>query len=90
MWLIDHSRAFRIRRELLEPDGLQRIERPLFERLQTLTADELQRAVEPHLERGPREPLLARRDAIVAHFRARIARLGEDRVLYTYPERQPD
>jgi hypothetical protein len=90
MWLIDHTRAFRLLRELLMPDQLQRIERPLFERLQTLTADELQQAVGPHLERGQREALLARRNAIVAHFRTRIAELGEDRVLYTYPARRSD
>jgi hypothetical protein len=85
MWLIDHSRGFRLMRELLTPNQLQRVERPLFERLQTLTADELERAFESYVDRVRRDALLARRDAIVAHFRARIARLGEDQVLYRYP-----
>ena len=84
MWLIDHTRAFRLMRQLLNPAVLTRIERPLFERLQGLTPEALTKALDPHLGRSGREDLLARRNLLVAHFRARIAELGEDRVLYTF------
>ena len=43
MWLIDHTRAFRLGRSLLKPEGLTRCDRGLLERLRTLTPEALAR-----------------------------------------------
>ncbi len=45
MWMIDHTRAFRLGKELLKPEQLIRIERALFENLKTLTLEALTKAV---------------------------------------------
>jgi hypothetical protein len=83
MWLIDHTRAFRLGKELLSPEKLTRCERGLFERLKALTDESIAQAVGNSLSKSEREALLKRRDAIIKHFTDRIARLGEDVVLFT-------
>jgi len=83
MWLIDHTRAFRTGKELLKPAQLARCERGLLERLRGLTADSLDQAVGRWLTKAEKDAVMARRDLIVKHFEARIAKLGEAAVLYT-------
>jgi hypothetical protein len=83
MWLIDHTRAFRLGQELLAPNKLTRCERGLFERLKALTDESIAQAVGDSLTRDEREALLMRRDLIVKHFTDRIAKVGEDVVLFT-------
>ena len=83
MWLIDHTRAFRLGKSLLKPEQLARCDRALLERLKALTPDMLAQAVGTSLNRLEQEALLARRDLIVKHYDDRIARLGEPVVLFT-------
>lgn len=83
MWLIDHTRAFRLGKELLSPDKLTRCERGLFERLKALTDQSIAEAVGKSLTKAEREAVLGRRDLIVQHFTDRIAKFGEDVVLFT-------
>jgi hypothetical protein len=82
LWMIDHTRAFRLGRTLRRPALLERCERNLLTRLRGLTADSVREAVGTSLVKEEVESVLARRDAIVAHFASRIATLGEQRVLY--------
>jgi hypothetical protein len=84
MWLIDHTRAFRLGKSLLKPELLARCDRALLERLKALTPDLLAQAVGGSLNRLEQEALLARRDLIVKHYDDRIARLGEPVVLFTF------
>jgi len=83
LWLIDHTRAFRLDPNLRRPDQLSRCDRTLLERLRALTPESLEKAVGSSLSRGEQEALLARRDKIVRHYDDRIARLGEVVVLFT-------
>lgn len=83
MWLIDHTRAFRLGREIQSPASLMRTDRDLLSRLRTLTPDAVAQAVGDSLKKNELEAVLARRDAIVTHFDARIARVGEANVLFT-------
>ncbi len=78
MWLIDHTRAFRTGRSLMKPDQLVRIDRVLLDHLRAITREALQAATARTLTQSERDALLARRDRIVAHYDARIARVGED------------
>ena len=90
MWMIDHTRAFRLGRDLQRPATLLRIERSLFENLRTLTSDAaahetLAEAVGNSLTRFEIQALLARCAAIVELFEAKIAERGELAILYTLP-----
>jgi hypothetical protein len=83
LWLIDHTRAFRLDPNLRRPDQLSRCDRTLLERLRALTPEILEKAVGSSLTRPEQEALLARRDKIIRHYDDRIARLGEVVVLFT-------
>jgi len=83
MWLIDHTRAFRLGKELLKPEALERVERTLFERMRGLTSSALAEAMGETLMKAEIEALLARRDVIVKLFDDRIAMRGEAAVVYT-------
>jgi hypothetical protein len=84
-WMIDHTRAFRLNKELGKPDELIRVERPLYENLKKLTAAALSAAVGRQLRKAEVDAVIARRDAIIKILDTRIARAGEGAVLYTYP-----
>jgi hypothetical protein len=83
MWMIDHTRAFRLGKDLLKPQQLERVERSLFQKIRELTASELTAAMEAILTAEEIKALLTRRDAIVTLFDARIAQRGEGVVLFT-------
>jgi hypothetical protein len=83
MWLIDHTRAFRLNNDLLKPEQLSRCDRSLLERLRALTPEALAEAVGNSLTKQEQQALLARRDKIIRHYDDRIARLGEPVVLFT-------
>jgi hypothetical protein len=83
MWLIDHTRAFRLGSSLLKPENLSRCDRGLLERLRAITPESLAEAVGNSLTKQEQEALLARRDRIIKHYDDRIARLGEPVVLFT-------
>ena len=83
MWLIDHTRAFRLNTNLLKPEQLARCDRGLLERLRAVTPEALTKAVGNSLTKQEQEALLARRDKIIKLYDERIARLGEPVVLFT-------
>ena len=83
MWMIDHTRAFRLGKDLLKPQPLERVERTLLEKMRELTAPALTEAMDKSLTKEEIEALLARRDIIVKLFDDRIASRGEATVLFT-------
>lgn len=66
--MIDHTRAFRLHRNLVKPSTLRMCDRRLLQRMKSLDAACLQEAAGRHLTREEREALLSRRDRIVAYF----------------------
>ena len=83
MWLIDHTRAFRLGRDLQTPGGLTRIERSLFEKLRALDRQAFTESVGKSLTKDEVEALFVRREKIVKLFDEKIKVLGEDKVLFT-------
>jgi len=83
MWLIDHTRAFRSDRKLLNSKQLTKIDRGLLERLRALNAAEVSTALKGLVTSGEVQAVMKRRDEIVKLFDARIAKFGEAAVLYT-------
>ena len=82
MWLIDHTRAFRLGHELLKPEQLVRAPRILLDRLRALTADALISATKGILTRLEVAAVMARRDRIVRMYDERISKLGEAVVVF--------
>jgi hypothetical protein len=83
MWLIDHTRAFRLGKELVAPADLTRCDRRLLDGMRALTAESLAKALGDSLTKEEQGAVLARRDLIVKHFDDRISKLGEG-ILFTY------
>ena len=84
LWLIDHTRAFRLGKDLMKPDNLTRIDRSLLGRLKGLTDTSMTDAVGDSLLKREREAILERRNRIVKVFEERAARLGENVVLFDF------
>lgn len=68
LWLIDHSRAFRLGRTLRTPAILRRCDRLLFVRMKALTRAAIDLELGDYLTSMERDALMSRRDALVAHF----------------------
>lgn len=83
LWMIDHTRAFRLDQELHRPSELLRIERSLLDAMRALTAEGVRDAMDGVLTVWEIGALMARRDLLVAHYDARIVERGKNVVLYT-------
>lgn len=88
IWLVDHTGAFRTRRELQDPDSLVRCPRTVLARLRAMNAARLQQALGKYLSSQQLDALEIRRVLIVRHFDRQIALKGEAGVLYDLPARQ--
>lgn len=82
--MIDHTRAFRLYRKVKNPKDLVKCDRKLLEALKRLDEATLRRELEPYLNKLEIRALLARRDFIVEFFEEKIAKEGEEAVLYDY------
>ena len=83
MWLIDHTRAFRLQPTLTKPQILERCDRGLLQGLRGLTIASVTTAVDQTLTKDEISAVLARRDLIVKHFEDRIKAVSEPAILYT-------
>jgi len=83
MWMIDHTRAFRLGRDLLKPENLTRVERTFFEKLRALDRQVFTEMAGRTLTKDEIDSLFVRRDRLVQIFDQKIATLGEARILYT-------
>ena len=82
IWMIDFTRAFRRTRTLLAAGDLKKCDRQLLEKLRGLTAEGVTAATRPYIGGAEIEPLMIRRDLIVALFDKLIAEKGDAQVLY--------
>jgi hypothetical protein len=86
IWMIDHTRAFRMYTQLKEKKDLQMCDRTLLARLRSLTREELQ-TLKPYLNEPEIKGRLARREKIVQLFDQLIKDKGEAAVLFDRPAR---
>ncbi|HEY6548038.1 MAG TPA: hypothetical protein VI589_09025 [Vicinamibacteria bacterium] len=88
IWMIDHTRAFKIFKDLkMEKNLGTSCERDFLASLRTLTKPALVPLMKDLLAEGQVDALLARRDKIVRHYETQIAARGEGSVLYDLPSR---
>jgi hypothetical protein len=85
LWMIDHTRAFRRDPTLIAPEGIVQCERSLWNKLQSLNADECRLRLKPYLKKSEIDGLLKRREKLVVWIQKLIQERGEDSVLYAYP-----
>jgi hypothetical protein len=88
IWMIDHTRAFKIFTDLKSEKNLgTRCARDLFAAMQKLDKATLKPLLTDVLTDPQIDGVLGRRDRIVQCYQARIGSLGEARVLYDLPPR---
>lgn len=80
--MIDFTRAFRLHRDLRQPQTLTTIERTLWTRLQALTRDALRRATERHLTLEETANVMRRHAQLIEHYTRLIRERGEGVVVY--------
>ncbi len=84
MWMIDHTRAFRLHKKLNKPQHLIKCDRQFLEALRNLDQEKCLRKLRGALKKSEITALLARRDLIVSYFDQQAAEQGEDAVLFDY------
>jgi len=84
VWFIDHTRAFQLRRDLRNPESIRFSERQLWQRLQTVSDDQIKQRLSPYLGGEKMMALLARRARLVRHIEGLIDRNGAESVLFDY------
>jgi hypothetical protein len=87
IWMIDHTRAFRLHKNCPKLANIKQIDRNLLDNLRKLTREMLKHQVGEYLRMPEIDAVLARRDAIVKHFEDRVAQNGEATVLYEMARR---
>jgi hypothetical protein len=71
IWMIDHSRAFRMMKDLREPQNLVQCDRELLAKMKELNEEVLKKELGGYLNQMEIRGLLARRDKIVELFEAK-------------------
>jgi hypothetical protein len=82
LWMLDFTRAFRKWPKLQHPNDLVRCDRTLLQKLRELNRSDVERVAAGHLSAAEIDPVMKRRDLIVAHFDRLVAAKGEAAVLY--------
>ncbi len=91
VWIIDHTRAFRAYKQLLNAEDLVRCDRVMLEAMRRLDKPTVVEKLGAYLTGLEIDGILARRDRIVRIFDAKAADEGGDTVLFDYlSERKVD
>jgi hypothetical protein len=88
IWMIDHTRGFRISKALRAPKQLSKCDKHLFEKMKELNKADLSKEMKGYLNGMQIDGLLARRDIIVKFFEKEAGEKGEKEVFYTYLPRK--
>jgi len=87
IWMIDHTRGFRLYGSLKDQKNLDNCDRKLLAKMRALTVQDLN-TLKPLLTDGEIKGLLKRRDLIVKFFDDGVKAKGETAVLYDRPSRE--
>jgi hypothetical protein len=82
IWLIDHTRAFRLMKTLENSKNLVQCDRKLLTKMRELNKETLQQKLGHYLTKPEIEGILPRRDLIVKFFDEQVAQKGEAAVLF--------
>jgi hypothetical protein len=90
IWIIDHTRAFRLHRTLRDPKLVVRYDKALLDGLRRLDKATLQREMKGYLTGMEIDGILARRDCLLKRFDEDRTSRGEEQVVYEMPRRSTD
>lgn len=82
IWRIDFTRAFRLFKNLRNPEDLNMCDKSLLEKIRKMDEDEVLTATKNQLSKGEVKAMMARRDVIVSTFDDLVAKKGAGAVLY--------
>ncbi len=82
LWMIDHSRAFQMRRELEYSDEFVWCARRTWQLLNQVTDDQIRAAIDTYLAPPQMGALVERRGLLVEHIQKLIDERGEDAVIH--------
>jgi hypothetical protein len=68
LWMIDHTRAFRVSKSLMDAKSLERCDRQLLASMKLLNEADLKRELGKYIRPAEIAGILARRDKLVAYF----------------------
>ena len=88
LWMIDHTRAFRITNKIRNEANLVMCERRLLANMRKLDEDTLNEKLRPFLTKTEVKAILTRRDKVVRFFDDAVAEKGQGAVLYDLPQRE--
>jgi hypothetical protein len=89
LWMIDHSRSFRLTNQLRKPQSLRRISQSLLAAMKNLSELRVAAATEPYLTAAEVHAMMVRRDLLVNFFKNQVAQKGEDAVYTDIPRKTP-
>jgi hypothetical protein len=82
LFLIDHSRAFIVKKDLKGVAPLGRVDRQLWEKMQALTMEDLDRGLDKWVGTKEKQAMLLRRDLMAKAIADLIKKRGESSVYY--------
>ncbi|MCG6964335.1 MAG: metallophosphoesterase [Acidobacteria bacterium] len=82
LWFIDCSRCFVTLSKPLTLQTVTNCERRLWKRLNEISDDEMRTTLQPFLGRAEIDAVVKRKEAVVAHIAALVAKYGEAAVLF--------
>ena len=82
LWFVDHTRSFKRLPVLRDRDDIQVIERPLWENLQALDPAVVRERLEPYVDAPEIDALMSRRNKLVKLISRRIAKHGEQAIVF--------
>jgi len=87
IWLIDHTRAFRLHKKLkFSGQTIPSCEHRLWEALKTVTDEEIQAALKPWLKTSEIKAVVRRRRLLVNHIETLIESKGQDVAIFELDE----
>jgi len=87
IWMIDHTRAFRMMKKIDNPKNLVQCDRKLLAKLRELDKNVLKQRLSKYLTGMEIDGLVGRAQVIVKFFDDEVAKKGEGAVLYDLPPR---
>jgi hypothetical protein len=89
LWMIDHSRAFRVTYKLRNPENLKRVSQQLLDSMRKLSYDSASAELRQYLTEPEIRSMLVRRDLLLKLFSELVTEQGPDAVYTDLPRRTP-
>ena len=90
LWMIDHSRAFRVTTVLRRPEVLRRVSQQMLEGMRAMTLTQCMSELRPYLTEDEIRSMMVRRDLLLKFFADAVSEKGADAVFTDLPRKTPN